>query len=85
TALLPIWLFLSIVLFVLWPWVLGYRQTANIAELLLLSFPFLLAVLGLGKLVTECLRSVEMIYLTLAFITTPVFYLSGTIWPLQSM
>lgn len=26
SALLPIWLFLSIVLFVLWPWVLGYRQ-----------------------------------------------------------
>ena len=35
--------------------------------------------------VTECLRSVEMIYLTLAFITTPIFYLSGTIWPLQAM
>ncbi|CAI1840302.1 ABC transporter permease [Serratia quinivorans] len=85
TALLPIWLFLSIVLFVLWPWVLGYRQTASIAEILLLTFPFLLAVLGLGKLVTECLRSVEMIYLTLAFITTPIFYLSGTIWPLQAM
>jgi ABC-2 type transport system permease protein len=85
TALLPIWLFLSIVLFVLWPWVLGYRQTAGIAEILLLTFPFLLAVLGLGKLVTECLRSVEMIYLTLAFITTPIFYLSGTIWPLQAM
>ena len=64
---------------------IDYRQTANIAELLLLTFPFLLAVLGLGKLVTECLRSVEMIYLTLAFITTPIFYLSGTIWPLQSM
>ncbi|MDU3887789.1 MAG: ABC transporter permease [Serratia liquefaciens] len=47
TALLPIWLFLSIVLFVLWPWVLGYRQTAGIAEILLLTFPFLLAVLGI--------------------------------------
>ncbi|VTR20980.1 daunorubicin resistance ABC transporter membrane protein [Serratia fonticola] len=66
-------------------WVLGYRQTATIPEILLLTFPFLLAVLGLGKLVTECLRSVEMIYLTLSFITTPVFYLSGTIWPLQAM
>ncbi|CPR14433.1 ABC transporter permease [Brenneria goodwinii] len=85
SALLPIWLFLSIVLFVLWPWVLGYRQTANIPEILLLTFPFLLAVLGLGKLVTECLRRVEMIYLTLSFITMPVFYLSGTIWPVQSM
>ncbi|HEI8867816.1 ABC transporter permease [Serratia sp. AKBS12] len=85
SALLPIWLFLSIVLFVLWPWVLGYRQAAAIPEILLLTFPFLLAVLGLGKLVTECLRSVEMIYLTLSFITTPVFYLSGTIWPLQAM
>ena len=85
SALIPVWLFLSIVLFVLWPWVLGYRQTASIPEILLLTFPFLLAVLGLGKLVTECLRSVELIYLTLAFVTTPVFYISGTIWPLQAM
>ncbi|CNE89340.1 ABC transporter permease [Yersinia frederiksenii] len=85
SALLPIWLFLSIVLFVLWPWVLGYRQTASIPEVLLLTFPFLLAVLGLGKLVTECLRSVEMIYLTLSFVTMPIFYISGTIWPLQAM
>ncbi|MTD41311.1 ABC transporter permease [Erwinia sp. CPCC 100877] len=85
SALLPVWLFLSIVLFVLWPWVLGYRQTAAIPEILLLTFPFLLAVLGLGKFLTECLRSVEMIYLTLSFITMPVFYLSGTIWPLQAM
>jgi len=85
SALIPIWLFLSIVLFVLWPWLLGYRQTATIPEILMLTFPFLLAVLGLGKLVTECLRSVEMIYLTLSFITMPVFYISGTIWPLQAM
>jgi len=85
SALIPIWLFLSIVLFVLWPWVLGYRQTASIPEIIMLTFPFLLAVLGLGKLVTECLRSVEMIYLTLSFITMPVFYISGTIWPLQAM
>lgn len=84
SALLPIWLFLSIVLFILWPWVLGYRQTAGIGEILLLTFPFLLAVLGLGRFLTECLRSVERIYLTLAFITMPVFYISGTIWPLQA-
>lgn len=85
SALIPIWLFLSIVLFILWPWILGYRQTASIPEIIMLTFPFLLAVLGLGKLVTECLRSVEMIYLTLSFITMPVFYISGTIWPLQAM
>ncbi|BDH47523.1 hypothetical protein TUM12370_35670 [Salmonella enterica subsp. enterica serovar Choleraesuis] len=84
SALLPIWLFLSIVLFILWPWLLGYRQTAGIGEILLLTFPFLLAVLGLGRFLTECLRSVERIYLTLSFITTPVFYISGTIWPLQA-
>ncbi|RUT64528.1 ABC transporter permease (plasmid) [Morganella morganii] len=85
SALLPIWLFLSTVFFALWPWVLGYRQEAPMYELWLLTFPFLLGVLGLGKLVTECLLSVEMIYLTLAFVTTPVFYMSGTIWPLQAM
>lgn len=85
SALIPIWLFLSTVFFALWPWILGYRQEAPLYQLWMLTFPFLLAVLGLGKLVTECLRSVEMIYLTLAFITTPVFYMSGTIWPLQAM
>ncbi|AOM41508.1 ABC transporter permease [Xenorhabdus hominickii] len=85
SALIPIWLFLSVIFFVLWPWILGYRQDAPIYLLLLLTFPFLLAVLGLGKLVTECLRSIEMIYLTLAFITTPIFYISGTIWPIQAM
>ncbi|WP_338803936.1 ABC transporter permease [Xenorhabdus griffiniae] len=85
SALIPIWLFLSVIFFILWPWILGYRQDAPIYLVLLLTFPFLLAVLGLGKLVTECLRSVEMIYLTLAFITTPIFYISGTIWPLQAM
>lgn len=85
SALVPIWLFLSIVLFGLWPWVLGYRQLASLSHILLMTFPFILAVMGLAKLLTECLRRVEMIYLTLAFITTPVFYLSGTIWPLDAM
>ncbi|MWN05137.1 ABC transporter permease [Gilliamella sp. Pas-s95] len=84
-GLIPIWLFLSIVLFGLWPWVLGYRQLANIPEILIMTFPLLLGVLGLSKLLTECLRKTEMIYLTLAFLTTPVFYLSGTIWPLDAM
>jgi len=85
SGLIPIWLFLSVVLFGLWPWVLGYRQTAPLAELLLLTLPFQLAVLGLAKLLTECIREVERIYLSLSFITTPVYYLSGTIWPVQSM
>ncbi|WP_046791637.1 ABC transporter permease [Tatumella morbirosei] len=85
SALVPIWLFLSVVLFGLWPWVLGYRQTATIIELLLLTFPFLLAVISLGNLLTECIRRVEIVYLTLSFITMPVFYISGTIWPVQAM
>lgn len=85
SGLLPIWMFLSIVLFALWPWVLGYRQTASIPEILLLTFPFLLAVLGMGNLLTACIRKVEIIYLSLSFLTLPVFYISGTIWPLQAM
>ncbi|MCD1124986.1 ABC transporter permease [Jinshanibacter sp. LJY008] len=85
SALIPIWLFLSVVLFVIWPMLLGYRQTASIPEILLLTFPFILATLGFAKLITECLRSIELIYLTLAMVTTPVFYISGTIWPLQLM
>ncbi|RKS86045.1 ABC-2 type transport system permease protein [Orbus hercynius] len=85
SALFPIWLFLSIILFGLWPWILGYRQLASLPVILLMALPFLFAVMGLAKLLTECLRRVEMIYLTLSFITTPVFYLSGTIWPLDAM
>lgn len=85
SALIPPWMFLSILLYVVWPFVLGYRQTGTIAEILLLTFPFLLAVLCFGKFITECLGRVEHIYLTLTFITTPVYYLSGTLWPLQSM
>ncbi|MCX8588386.1 ABC transporter permease [Gilliamella sp. B3804] len=84
-GLLPIWLFLSIVLFGLWPWVLGYRQLASLTEILIMTFQLLLGALGLSKLLTECLRKTEMIYLTLAFLTTPVFYLSGTIWPIDAM
>lgn len=85
SALLPIWLFLSIVLFVLWPWILGYRQLAPIPIILFLMFPFLFAIMGLSKLLTECIGRVEMVYLTLSFLTTPIFYLSGIIWPLDSM
>lgn len=84
-GLLPIWFFLSIVLFVLWPWLMGYRQIASIGEVLLLTLPFLIAVLGMGKFITECLGRVELIYLTVSFVTVPVMYLSGTMWPLQSM
>ncbi|MDR0805528.1 MAG: ABC transporter permease [Enterobacteriaceae bacterium] len=85
SALIPIWLFLAIVLFVAWPMILGYRQTAPIPEILMLAFPFILAVLGFAKLITECLRNIELMYLTMSMITTPVFYISGTIWPLQAM
>ncbi|EGI25800.1 ABC-2 type transporter superfamily [Escherichia coli TA206] len=85
SALIPVWLFLSVVMFILWPWVLGYRQSATIAEIILLTFPFLISVMGLGKFLTECLRKVELIYLSLSFMTMPVFYISGTIWPLQAM
>lgn len=84
-ALIPIWMFLSIVLFVLWPWILNYRQSAPILELLILTVPFLIAVLAMGKFLTECLVKIELMYLSVALATTPVFYLSGTIWPLQSM
>ena len=83
--MLPIWSFLSAIFFALWPWVLDYRQEAPLYQLLIVTLPFLLAILGLDKFVTEFLCSVEMIYLILAFLITPVFYISGAIWPLQAM
>lgn len=75
-GLLSIWFFLSIVLFVLWPWLMGYRQIASIGAVLLLTLPFLIAVLGMGKFITECLGRVELTYLTVSFVTVPVMYLS---------
>lgn len=85
TGLLPIWLFLTITLLVFWPAIMGFRQTASIPELLILAIPFLFAVMAMGKFVMQCLRNVELIYLTLTFIPTPVFYFSGAIWPASSM
>lgn len=85
TALLPIWLFLSMIFFILWPGVLGYKQMASIPEILFVMFPFLYAIIGLSKLIVERLRKIEMVYLTLSFLTTPVYYLEGTIWSPNSM
>lgn len=85
TGLIPIWLFLTIVLLVLWPAIMGFRQTAPILELLILVIPFLLAVIAMGVFMMQCLRSVELVYLTLTFIPMPVFYFSGAIWPSSSM
>lgn len=85
TGLIPIWLFLAVVLFVFWPAVMGFRQTAPILELLVLTIPFLLATMAMGTFIMQCLRSVELVYLTLTFIPMPVFYFSGAIWPASSM
>lgn len=85
TGLMPIWLFLAIVLFVFWPAVMGFRQTAPILELLVLTVPFLFAVMAMGKFIMQCLRSVKLVFLTLTFIPMPVFYFSGAIWPASSM
>ena len=85
TGLLPVWLFLSIFLLVFWPAVMGFRQTASIPEILILVLPFLFAVIAMGFFVMHCLRSVELVFLTLTFIPMPVFYFSGAIWPASSM
>ncbi|MFD1261020.1 ABC transporter permease [Entomomonas asaccharolytica] len=85
TGLIPIWLFLTIALLVFWPAMMGFRQTAPISELLILVFPFIFAVIAMGVFIMQCLRSVELVFLTLTFIPIPVFYFSGAIWPSSSM
>ncbi|UYZ85167.1 ABC transporter permease [Entomomonas sp. E2T0] len=85
TGLIPIWLFLTIALLVFWPALMGFRQTAPIPELLILVFPFIFAVIAMGVFIMQCLRSVELVFLTLTFIPMPVFYFSGAIWPSSSM
>lgn len=85
TGLIPIWLFLTIALLVFWPTMMGFRQTAPIPELLILVFPFIFSVIAMGVFIMQCLRSVELVFLTLSFIPMPVFYFSGAIWPSSSM
>lgn len=85
SATFPIWIILSLVVYVILPNILGYRQTADIPSLIAVTIPFIYAVIGLSRVITECLLHSGLIYLTLPFITLPVFFISGTIWPLQAM
>lgn len=85
SATFPIWIILSFVVYIILPNVLGYRQTASITEVLVITIPFIFSVIGLSRIITECLLHSGLIYLTLPFITLPVFFISGTIWPLQAM
>ncbi|HFI1933513.1 TPA: ABC transporter permease [Yersinia enterocolitica] len=85
SATFPIWIILSFVVYIILPNVLGYRQTASIMEVLVITIPFIFSVIGLSRIITECLLHSGLIYLTLPFITLPVFFISGTIWPLQAM
>jgi len=85
TAQMLIWLVLAMLLYVIWPNLFGFRQTASFWALLGLVIPFLVAVIALSEFVAELLPSEEAVYLVLTFITLPLFYLGGYIWPPQAM
>ena len=72
-------------LYVIWPHIFGFRQTASFWALLGLVLPFLLAVLAFSEFLAELLPSEEAVYLTLTFVTMPLFYLAGYTWPPQAM
>lgn len=84
-AQLLIWTALSMLFYVIWPWLMGYRQTASFFMLMGLVLPFLLAVIALSEFIAEVLPSEEAVYLTLTFITLPLFYMAGFTWPPQAM
>lgn len=84
-AQLLIWTVLSMLFYVIWPWMMGYRQTASFFVLMGLVLPFLLAVIAMSEFVAEVLPSEEAVYLTMTFITLPLFYMAGYTWPPQAM
>lgn len=84
-AQLLIWTVLSMLFYVIWPWLMGYRQTASFFMLMGLVLPFLLAVIALSEFLAELLPSEEAVYLTMTFITLPLFYMAGFTWPPQAM
>jgi ABC-2 type transport system permease protein len=84
-AQLLVWMVLAMLLYVIWPHIFGFRQTASFWALLGLILPFLLAVLAFSEFLAELLPSEEAVYLTLTFVTMPLFYLAGYTWPPQAM
>ncbi|WP_435607468.1 ABC transporter permease [Pseudomonas knackmussii] len=84
-AQLLIWTVLSMLFYVIWPWMMGYRQTASFFMLMGLVLPFLLAVIAMSEFIAEVLPSEEAVYLTMTFITLPLFYMAGFTWPPQAM
>ncbi|WP_373293585.1 ABC transporter permease [Pseudomonas matsuisoli] len=84
-AQLLVWMVLAMLLYVIWPHIFGFRQTASFWALLGLVLPFLLAVLAFSEFLAELLPSEEAVYLTLTFVTMPLFYLAGYTWPPQAM
>lgn len=84
-AQLLIWMVLAMLFYVIWPWMMGYRQTASFFMLMGLVLPFLLAVIAMSEFIAELLPSEEAVYLTMTFITLPLFYMAGFTWPPQAM
>ncbi|WP_448682728.1 ABC transporter permease [Pseudomonas nicosulfuronedens] len=84
-AQLMIWTVLAMLFYVIWPWMMGYRQTASFFMLMGLVLPFLLAVIAMSEFIAELLPSEEAVYLTMTFITLPLFYMAGFTWPPQAM
>lgn len=85
TAQMLIWIVLAMLLYVIWPNLFGFRQTASFWALLGLVVPFLIAVIALSEFIAELLPSEEAVYLVMTFITLPLFYMGGYIWPPQAM
>ena len=85
TAQMLIWIVLAMLLYVIWPNLFGFRQTASFWALLVLVVPFLVAVIAMSEFIAELLPSEESVYLVMTFITLPLFYMGGYIWPPQAM
>lgn len=67
------------------PWVFRYPQLGGVADILLLSIPYVLAVSFLGMSLQVFVRERETSFLVIVFSSIIFLFLSGIPWPLYDM
>ncbi|MCT4672769.1 MAG: ABC transporter permease [Prolixibacteraceae bacterium] len=66
-------------------WFLGYPAWANITDLLLFAFPFLLSTICFAQFLSTFFKERTSSMIFLLFTSIPLLFLSGISWPYQCM
>lgn len=83
-AYFTIYALLSVYLLGMIPQWFGYGQSANLTELIALITPFLLSSIFMGIALSVVFKNRESSMMLYLFISIPLLFLSGIIWPLSN-